>query len=383
MKLAIISHTEHYIDENKNVVGWGPTVREINHLAAHFDKIYHVACLHKGIPPPSSLGYTAPHIEFISIPPSGGDTIWGKLSVLRTMPEVIRTVNKTLRKVDYFQLRLPTGFGNYLLLWLFLYRPQAKFWVKYAGNWAQKSPPTGYAFQRWFLKKNLLKCKVTINGHWPDQAAHVLTFENPCLTGQERIEGEKAVHSKNYSGILDFVFVGQLNESKGVGKIIEAFRQVKDEPRIGMLHLIGDGRDRDLYEKYAKQAGIRYKFYGFLPKEEVNDMLLASHVLLLPSESEGFPKVVAEGANYGCIPVVSSVSSIPQYVSNNHNGFVMSSNDAGGLVACIKRLISLPAAELEQIAKRAYDLGHSFTYDFYLTRITRDILSPDKDHLNA
>jgi len=383
MILAIISHTEHYFSSDGNVVGWGPTVREINHLAPHFNKIYHVACLHKGIPPQSSLGYTASNIEFVPIPPSGGDTFWGKMSVLRAMPDVIKTVNKIIRKVDYFQLRLPTGIGNYLLLWLLFCRPQAKFWVKYAGNWAQKSPPMGYAFQRWFLKKNFLDCKVTINGHWPDQAAHVLTFENPCLTDQERIEGKKGLHSKKYSGILDFVFVGQLNESKGVGKIIEAFRQVKDEPRIGMLHFIGDGRDRDLYEKDAKEAGIRYKFYGFLPKEEVNDMLLASHVLLLPSESEGFPKVVAEGANYGCIPVVSSVSSIPQYVRNNHNGFVISSNDSGGLVTSLKRLISMPAAELEQIAKRAYDLGHSFTYEFYLTRITRDILSPDKDHLNA
>ena len=40
MKLAIISHTEHFTDENGNLVGWGPTIREINYLAKHFEYIY-------------------------------------------------------------------------------------------------------------------------------------------------------------------------------------------------------------------------------------------------------------------------------------------------------------------------------------------------------
>jgi glycosyltransferase involved in cell wall biosynthesis len=53
----------------------------------------------------------------------------------------------------------------------------------------------------------------------------------------------------------------------------------------------------------------------------VHDLLKLSHFLLLPSDSEGFPKVLAEAACYGVIPVVSSVSSIPHYI-NESNGFL-------------------------------------------------------------
>lgn len=375
MKLAIISHTEHYLDTTGSAVGWGPTVREINHLAPHFEKIYHVACLHEGAPPPSSLRYTGENIEFVPIPPSGGNTLWEKLSVILTMPEVIRQVSRIIRQVDYFQVRLPTGIGNYLLLWLKIYRPKAKFWIKYAGNWAQNNPPPGYAFQKWFLRKNFLKCKVTVNGRWPGQPLHVLSFENPCLTEQERIEGEETLQAKSYDGNLDFVFVGRLEEEKGVGRILAAFREFKNESRIGTLRLIGDGPSRSMYEKIAKEHTINVKFYGFLNREELNGLFALSHVLLLPSSaSEGFPKVIAEGANYGCIPVVSDISSLPQYIQYGINGFVMPSLDVDGLKYCIDNLISMNGDDLKQMAGKAHEMGNKFTYDYYNTRIARDIL---------
>ena len=43
MKLAIISHTEHYKTKAGTIVGWSPTVNEVNHLLEIFDEIYHVA----------------------------------------------------------------------------------------------------------------------------------------------------------------------------------------------------------------------------------------------------------------------------------------------------------------------------------------------------
>jgi len=375
MKLAIISHTEHYIDENENVVGWGPTVREINHLAAHFDKIYHVACLHKGSPPPSSLGYIGDNIEFVPIPPSGGETVLAKLSVLRTMPAVLRTVNGIINKVDYFQLRLPTGMGNYLLPWLMFKKPGARFWVKYAGNWAQKKAPLGYAFQRWFLTKNFLQCKVTINGRWPGQPDHILSFENPCLTEEERKKGALVVKNKDYEGKLNFIFVGRVEEEKGVGLILDAFKDLKNVKRIGKIRIVGGGPARLRYEKRAQDYGLDIVFLGFMSRPDLNILFAESHVILLPSfASEGFPKVIAEGANYGCIPIVSKVSSIPQYIVDSHNGFLMASIDSRGLEACLDRLLSQSAGDLSKIAHTAQSMAHAFTYDYYYKRIEEDIL---------
>lgn len=375
MKLAIISHTEHYFDKNGAVVGWGPTVREINHLATHFEKIYHVACLYKRTAPPGSLGYTGNNIEFVPIPPSGGNTIWTKLTVLRTMPAVIRTVNSIISNVDYIQLRLPTGMGNYLLPWLLLKKPKARIWVKYAGNWIQDNPPLGYAFQRWFLKKNFLNCKVTVNGRWPGQPEHILSFENPCLTEEERKQGTATLANNTYNEKLNFIFVGRMEEAKGVGRILDAFKELKNEKRIGKIRIVGDGPARRIYEQRAKEYRLDVQFLGFMSRTDLNELFMDSHILLLPSTaSEGLPKVIAEGANYGCIPVVSDISCMSQYIHDNRNGFIIPSPDAESLLKCIRKIISMPHAGLEPIARNACEMGKRFTYEYYSKRIMNEIL---------
>jgi glycosyltransferase involved in cell wall biosynthesis len=203
----------------------------------------------------------------------------------------------------------------------------------------------------------------------------MISFENPCLTLQERIEGEWVLKSKSYEGKLDFVFIGQLVDTKGILRIIEAFKQFQNESRIGLIHFIGDGKKRGEYDKLVRQNNLNCLFHGFLCKADVNTVLAKAHVLLLPSDSEGFPKVVAEGANYGCIPIVSDISCLSQYVKDNISGYVMPSLDTEGLLSSIHRLISISGDDLKQMAHSAYKMGEHFTYDYYNLRIARDILS--------
>ncbi|MFN0036635.1 MAG: capsular biosynthesis protein, partial [Saprospiraceae bacterium] len=77
MKLTIISHTEHYLRDGQ-VVGWGPTVREINHLLEVFEEIWHVAVLHPGQAPSSSLPYVSDKIHFVPLRPFGGPRLTDK-----------------------------------------------------------------------------------------------------------------------------------------------------------------------------------------------------------------------------------------------------------------------------------------------------------------
>ena len=43
LKLLVISHTPHYTDQDGRVVGWGPTLRELNYLTDLFEHVYHIA----------------------------------------------------------------------------------------------------------------------------------------------------------------------------------------------------------------------------------------------------------------------------------------------------------------------------------------------------
>lgn len=376
MKLAIISHTEHYKTTDGTIVGWGPTINEINHLLEVFDTIYHVAMLHDGEAPPSAMAYTSDRIKFIALKPSGGRSVLSKFNTIFNAPCVISTVSKTLKAVDYFQLRTPTGVGVYLIPYLTWFSKK-KGWYKYAGNWSQEHPPLGYRLQRYLLKKQTRI--VTINGQWDDQPRHCITFENPCLTTQDLIEGQSVSNEKTYDGPLNFCFVGRLEREKGVEVLIKAFKLLTlvDKRRIGVVHLVGDGKHRGYFEQLTQDIkDISFEFHGFLSRAAVFNIYAQSHIFMLPSmASEGFPKVIAEAMNFGCIPMVSSVSSITQYIVNKRNGIVIKQVNIDGVFKAIRFSLGISNSDYEALVLNNKSMLYKFTYYHYNKRLLRDVLN--------
>lgn len=371
MKLAIISHTEHYRQPDGTIVGWGPTISELNHLAQDFEEIYHIAFLHPGPPPLSSLPYTSSKIKFVPLKPVGGKGIGAKLKIVLNIPKIISTVKKTLKQVDVFQLRTPTGIGVFLIPYLTLFSNK-KGWYKYAGNWNQENPPFGYAVQRWMLKNQ--KRKATINGNWPKQPKNCLTFENPCLTEKEREEGLQITQKKSFEPPFTFCFVGRLEDAKGVQRIIDAFGNLPSMEKIETIHFIGNGEKMEHYQKQSDNYKLPCVFHGFLERQEVFEIYKNSQFLMLPSTaSEGFPKVIAEAMNFGCLPIVSAVSSIAQYI-NMMNGFIVNPCTAEELDRILKMVIVLDTEILKIKAIASHKVAKDFTFENYRHRIKSEIL---------
>ncbi|RYH72809.1 glycosyltransferase [Flavobacteriaceae bacterium 144Ye] len=374
MTLVIISHTEHYKTDDGTLVGWGPTISEINHLVAHFDTIIHVAMLHDGKAPPSALPYTSERITFVSIPALGGRGIGSKLKSMVYAPKVIRSVAKVLREATVFQLRTPTGIGVYLIPYLTFFN-KTKGWYKYAGNWNQTHPPLGYRLQRWMLKHQ--SRRVTINGRWEGQPKHCLTFENPCLTEAEVALGAAYSASREWPTVWNFCYVGRLESEKGVGRILDAFKVLSadEKAKIGTLHLVGDGPERSQFEAISKEIGVTVVFHGFLPRTEVFAIYKQCHGFIMPTTaSEGFPKVIAEAMNFGCIPLVSNISAIGHYI-HAKNGFLISPVNTNTIVKTILALVEIDESEYDSLIKNSSSIVEMFTFEYYNKRILKVIKS--------
>lgn len=364
-KLVIISHTEHYLDEKGVVRGWGSTVNEINFLADSWEEVYHIGCLHTGKVPASSSSYIQENIHFVPIPPYGGKRFWDKFLILFKIPKIIYQVVVTIKGASEVQLRLPTSMGLFLLpLFSFFISRKFTFWVKYAGNWKQKNAPLSYRIQRWWLKKNYAQCKVTINGFWDDQPAHCLSFENPCLTVEDIEGGLKISEQKDFNSPFIFSFVGRLETPKGVDRIIEALKTVSPD-KIAEVHFIGDGDKTAFYKEKINFLGEKVQFHGFLDKPEVHKVLAKSHFFLLPSASEGFPKVIAEAICYGTIPVVSNVGSIPHYI-NSDNGFLWDTTSFIAYDAVFSKAVHTNPKLLKDKSNSVAVLAERFTFANYM-----------------
>lgn len=374
-KLVVISHTEHQLDSRFGPVGWGPTVREIDYLASHWEEVIHIACLDKRQPLGSSIPYTSARVRFVPIPTFGGKRWYQKIDIIYKSPYIIWQVHKALKASTQVQVRLPMGLGLILLIYFKLIGVTSpRVWIKYATNWIVPSKSFSYRLQHKLLKKNWLACPVTINGIWPDQPAHCFSFENPCLTQLQYKNGEAALASKKIEGPVSLIFVGTLDENKGIDILIDSFNSLHWD-KISALHIVGEGPFLRKLKESAAADNLPIILHGTLTQEAIFKLMEICHFLILPSKSEGFPKVVAEGLNFGCIPIVTGVGSIPQYIRNKENGFIIPSSDASVLSELVNNTIRLDSQSYMNMMVEGRLLAKRFTFEDYFKQLQTEVLN--------
>ena len=374
--LTIISHTEHYKNVNGEIVGWEPTVREINHLSNIFDLVYHVAPFYSETPHKANAPYTSDKIKYIPIRPTGGQGILKKLGILVYMPLIMVKIIKIINKTDWVHFRAPTNLGIFVLPLLSLYKYKKK-WVKYAGNWKQKNIPLSYLWQRWWLRNNFHQSIVTINGSWKNQEQHLISFQNPCINDVELDQAAEVGSEKDFSGKLNLCFIGRIDNNKGVIKVLSALSNLNTLSRIKEINIAG-GIDDSKTEAYInsnmkKTNKIKINFLGWISRIKLNKIYEKSHILILPTQSEGFPKVIAEAASYGCIPMVTNISPINQYIEHGNNGLLLDNPSINNIQDCILK-VDKGVFNLKDISTATMNGASQFTFSHYISRIQSEII---------
>ena len=132
------------------------------------------------------------------------------------------------------------------------------------------------------------------------------------------------------SKLKDIVFVGNLNKQKRVGEFLQL---AEIFPNIN-FNIIGDGIEK---ESLKVKATNNVSFFGHLNQQEVASKLNEMDLHVLPSISEGFPKVILETAAAGIPSIVYSDYGASEWIVNNENGFVV--NDFMQLTSTIRGII--------------------------------------------
>ena len=116
------------------------------------------------------------------------------------------------------------------------------------------------------------------------------------------------------------LYVGRLEEvQKKVSRIIDMWGVLSAKFPDWELDIVGDGPDRARLE--AQASGMeRIRFYGF---QEPSSFYHRSRLLLLTSDFEGFPLVLAEAMVRGCVPVVLGSYPAAYDIVRGTNGVVV------------------------------------------------------------
>jgi len=129
------------------------------------------------------------------------------------------------------------------------------------------------------------------------------------------------------------LFVGVLERYKNVAGLAAAWRRVAAVLPAARLRVIGDGPERELVRTLGVEWDRRVE------QAEVARALDASRVLVLPSESEGLPRVVVEASLRGRPTVATRTGGTPEIVEHGVTGLLAERGDMEGLAAALEQVL--------------------------------------------
>ncbi len=136
-----------------------------------------------------------------------------------------------------------------------------------------------------------------------------------------------------------FIYLGFVNQSKGIDHLLEAAKLLDDSYTIHIYGPIRENyessQEKQFQEKFDEQKGI---YQGVLQKEKVLDTLREYDVLILPTfyQGEGYPGVIIEAYSLGLPVITTKWKAIPEIVKDGETGLLIEPRSTKALIDAIQ-----------------------------------------------
>jgi len=372
MKFVIITHVPHLIEQNK-YFAYAPYVREMNIWANYIDDLIIVAP--EEVSEKSSILEKYQHDKIIFNTIQKIDILNFK-SILKSIfkiPKICFKILKGMNEADHIHLRCP---GNIGLLGCFIqvFFPNKPKTAKYAGNWDPKSKqPWSYKLQKWILNNTFLtkNMQVLVYGEWESQSKNI----KPFFTATYNDTDIKPLIEKDLKSVINIVYVGTLSKGKNPLYGIQLIENLFKKGYQVRLDFYGEGKEREGLQKYIFDNRLEsiIELKGNQSKDIVKEAYQNSHFVILPSKSEGWPKAIAEGMFWGCVPVATEVSCVPYMLDYGNRGILLQMNlekDATNLEILLNDQLTFDC-----LRKSASDWSRQYTNEVFEMEIKKILIN--------
>ncbi|MBX5326792.1 MAG: glycosyltransferase family 4 protein [Candidatus Bathyarchaeia archaeon] len=176
----------------------------------------------------------------------------------------------------------------------------------------------------------LQKIHVIHNGIYPEQYTCTKT------------EIEETKHNLNIENALAILYVGRLEQRKGIIYLLEAFAHLAKDYTCKLV-IAGDGNQTQL-KQHAQTLGIKEKiiFTGKVDNNTLKRLYNICDVFVLPSLLEGFGLTILEAMAAGKPVVATNVGGIPEIMKNNVHGKLVEPKNPRQLSTAIRFFLENP-----------------------------------------
>lgn len=171
---------------------------------------------------------------------------------------------------------------------------------------------------------------------------HLMVQTNPVTLDSS--DFEYSIQNKQ----KEIIYLGRIDyNQKRVYRVIDTWAKLEAKFPDWKLTIVGDGVERANIEKQVADYGLKHvTFEGF---QQPKPYYERSSILLLTSEYEGFPLVLAECMSFGVVPAVyDSYSAVRDIIDDGKDGVVIpyekdgyDADKAAGMLAQIMQNDSL------------------------------------------
>jgi len=148
---------------------------------------------------------------------------------------------------------------------------------------------------------------------------------------------------------FNVVYVGSLKEKKGITILVDAFADVVKSIPESRLILVGDGPLRSVVEEKIRNLGLEGKILitGFIPNDQVPEMLEKASVFVLPSYSEGLSNALLQAMAAGLPCIASDIEENREVISNGVNGLLFPVGNSKALAEALTQVLTDKALALK------------------------------------
>ena len=322
MTFVIITHVPHIVVHNQ-YFAYGPYVREMNIWTQYADRVIIVAPKAHTERTIIDVAYEHAIIEFVAIENFDILNVKSTLLTIFKMPQISWSIFKAMQDANHIHLRCPGNVGLVGSIIQIVFPTKIKT-AKYAGNWDPRSKQSRtYKVQQYILGNTFLtrNMQVLVYGKWKGSSKNIKPFFTATYTELEKLPISKKVIVDR----INFVFVGALVKGKHPMYAIQLVEALSIKGNNVQLSLYGEGPEREFLENYIVEKQLEKIIFleGNQTQEIVKKAYQESHFVILPSDSEGWPKAIAEGMFWGCVPVATSVSCVPLMLDQGKRGVLL------------------------------------------------------------
>ena len=126
------------------------------------------------------------------------------------------------------------------------------------------------------------------------------------------------IFSGEKSSNTEAVFLGSINENKGIYDLLKVVESHRDELQNQFTLHIGGVGEVDKIKAIIKNTGIDniVKYDGWIVKDKKAELLSHANIFILPSYVEGLPISILEAMSYKMVIISTPVGGIPEVVKN-------------------------------------------------------------------